>query len=708
MSFLQPWMLVAIPLAAIPIIIHLVNQRRFQTVPWAAMRFLLEANRMSSGYTRLRQWLILAMRTLAILALILFTARPLTSGLLALLSGDSNTRAIVILDRSPSMADTLPGTNRTRLESTIDQLSSTFETLGIQRIVQIDEASGKPEEFASFNQWRRSVPRTTWSATSDIPGLLEQALVYEKNNPSGNSVIWIGSDLRESDWRSRDGRWAALRDGFQALPQNLRFSILDLSGNRPEDLAIRVSNSQCLDNTDTPTLSLSFRVDHTPAKDTSSNTSNAPQSIPVEIAMGSSRTSLDLTWNSGGAQVNDYRIPLTAFDNNKAEGIRGWGWVRIPSDSNPGNDISYFVFEQPPLRRTLIVSDNPDLISAIELCASIAPQQTLKCETELVTQAQLGSVALENVALLVWHDRLPSGKSLEVVQRFVDSGGQVLFVPPEAPDDTLAFGFRWLEWRNVGSPSNEAGANTDAASASLARISQWQNDSELLANTLNGAPLPLGQLGLRRICSFSGSSSPLASLSDGQPILAVVENQAVPTPEGSVLSAGSVVICGTTPSDRDSTLAGDGVVLYVAIQRMLANGAKRVSAVRQGSAGVDRNLVDATSQLKAGDENAPSTQYGMYAGIYDSNNALVAMERGVAEEDVSIVDEPGLAEAFGELKWARIGVGVRTTSLVQEIWRWFVLVMIAALLLEAVLCLPRLRRPAGGAIRTPQLAKQRS
>jgi hypothetical protein len=684
MSFLQPWMLIAIPLAAIPIIIHLVNQRRFQTVPWAAMRFLLEANRMSSGYTRLRQWLILAMRTLAILAMILFTARPLTSGLLALLSGDSNTRAIVILDRSPSMADTLPGTNRTRLESAIDQLSDTFETLGIQRIVQIDEASGKPEEFASLNPWLRSVPRTTWSATSDLPGLLEQSLLYEKNNPSGNSVIWILSDLRESDWRSRDGRWAALRDGFQALPQNVRFSILDLSSNRPEDRAIRVTSAQCIDNTDTPTLALSFRVDQSPAKELQSNISDAPQSIPVEIAIGTSRTSLDLAWSSGGAQVNDYRIPLTAFDNAKGEGIRGWGWVRIPSDANPQNDMSYFVYEQPPLRRTLIVSENPELIGAIELCASIAPQQTLKCETELVTQSQVGSVALENVALLVWHDRLPSGKSLEIVERFVESGGQVLFVPPESPDDTSAFGFRWLEWRSVDSPTGDASASPDTAIASLGRISQWQNDSELLANTLNGAPLPLGQLGLRRICSFSGVTSPLASLSDGQPILAVVEN---PT------TAGSVVICGTTPSDRDSTLAGDGVVLYVAIQRMLANGAKRVSTIRQGTAGVDRNLVDATSQLKAGDENAPSNQYSMYAGIYNSNDALIAMERGGSEEDVSLVDEPSLAGVFGELKWGRIGVGVRTTSLVQEIWRWFVLVMLAALLLEAVLCLPRLRRP---------------
>ena len=75
MNFMQPWMLIALPLVLIPIIIHLVNQRRFQTVPWAAMRFLLEASKMSSGYTKLRQWLILAMRTLALLALVVRRSR---------------------------------------------------------------------------------------------------------------------------------------------------------------------------------------------------------------------------------------------------------------------------------------------------------------------------------------------------------------------------------------------------------------------------------------------------------------------------------------------------------------------------------------------------------------------------------------------------------------------------------------------------------
>ena len=69
MSFLQPAMLLAIPVIALPIIIHLINQRRFQTVQWAAMLFLLAANRMSRGYARLRQWLILAARTIAIAGL---------------------------------------------------------------------------------------------------------------------------------------------------------------------------------------------------------------------------------------------------------------------------------------------------------------------------------------------------------------------------------------------------------------------------------------------------------------------------------------------------------------------------------------------------------------------------------------------------------------------------------------------------------------
>ena len=80
MSFLQPWMLAALPLAFIPIVVHLINQRRYQTTQWAAMMFLLAANRLNRGYARIRQWAILILRTPVIAALVVAIGRPLASG----------------------------------------------------------------------------------------------------------------------------------------------------------------------------------------------------------------------------------------------------------------------------------------------------------------------------------------------------------------------------------------------------------------------------------------------------------------------------------------------------------------------------------------------------------------------------------------------------------------------------------------------------
>ena len=59
MTFLEPAMLAALPLVALPLVIHLVNQRRLRPLPWAAMMFLLSARAVSPGYSRLRHWLVI-------------------------------------------------------------------------------------------------------------------------------------------------------------------------------------------------------------------------------------------------------------------------------------------------------------------------------------------------------------------------------------------------------------------------------------------------------------------------------------------------------------------------------------------------------------------------------------------------------------------------------------------------------------------------
>jgi hypothetical protein len=117
MSFLQPMLLWALPIAALPVIIHLINQRRFQTVRWAAMMFLLAANKMSRGYARLRQWMIMAFRMLAIAALIFVVGRPLAGGWLGFTAGGRADTTIVLLDRSPSMRQNTAGTGSSKHET---------------------------------------------------------------------------------------------------------------------------------------------------------------------------------------------------------------------------------------------------------------------------------------------------------------------------------------------------------------------------------------------------------------------------------------------------------------------------------------------------------------------------------------------------------------------------------------------------------------
>ncbi|MDA1194302.1 MAG: BatA domain-containing protein [Planctomycetota bacterium] len=80
---LLTWQLFAMggALAAVPILIHLLNRRRVRRVEWAAMQWLLAALKRHQRRLRLENWLILLLRVAAIVLLGLALARPvLTEG----------------------------------------------------------------------------------------------------------------------------------------------------------------------------------------------------------------------------------------------------------------------------------------------------------------------------------------------------------------------------------------------------------------------------------------------------------------------------------------------------------------------------------------------------------------------------------------------------------------------------------------------------
>ena len=106
-TFLQPFALVALVAAAIPTLLHLLGRRLPPTVVFPAVRYLTATEREHSRRLRLRNLLLLILRTAALVLLVLAAARPVTK----IGSGESHppTALALVVDNSLSSGAVVEG-----------------------------------------------------------------------------------------------------------------------------------------------------------------------------------------------------------------------------------------------------------------------------------------------------------------------------------------------------------------------------------------------------------------------------------------------------------------------------------------------------------------------------------------------------------------------------------------------------------------------
>jgi hypothetical protein len=648
-TFLHPMLLAGLALMALPIIIHLINQLRYRTIRWGAMMFLLQANRMSRGLARLRQWLILLMRMLAIACLVFVISRPLASGWMGWLTAGHADTTIILLDRSPSMLDSSGG--RSKLVAARRQLAEALGQFSSTRWVLIESATAKPRELESPAALDDLPEAGPTSAAADLPAMLAAARDYIVANESGSTEIWICSDLRTNDWNSDDARWAKLRSSFAGLPQPVRFHLLAYAQPPQGDLAVRVTAVRHRKLGEEAELLLSLRLSR---QDLSSDA----VTVPVQFEIGGARSALSVEIAGTSVEVRDHRI---ALDRQHA---RGWGRVSIPADTNPSDNEYYFAFDTSQSAHTVVVSDDRSVAEPLELAASIAPDPNNACSAEIVGSQQAADIDWGKAALVLWQVPLPDGETARQLSAFVDRGGQAIFFPPRQVSEQELFGLRWGSW----SPVKDG-----------AVIDSWRGDEDLLANTQSSEALPIGKLKLTSVSSLVGEATPLATLQGGAPVVARAT-----TPRGGVY------FWATTPAASDSNLASEGVVLYVAVQRALAAGAAALGSARQIIAGGNPADDDARWQKLAGGEGALSTEYAAQAGAYSAGDVLLAVNRPAEEDTAGVLGDERVAALFQGLDFTRIDQATSSDrSLVEELWRPFLIAMMAVLIIEAWLCLPR-------------------
>jgi hypothetical protein len=109
-GFLYPWALAGLVAAAIPLLLHFRAQREPPTIAFPAVRYLRDASRQQQDRLRLRQWLLLLLRTLLVIAVVLAAAGPTLP--LASAGPHAPMALVVVLDNSLSSGVTAGGTPR--------------------------------------------------------------------------------------------------------------------------------------------------------------------------------------------------------------------------------------------------------------------------------------------------------------------------------------------------------------------------------------------------------------------------------------------------------------------------------------------------------------------------------------------------------------------------------------------------------------------
>jgi hypothetical protein len=212
MTFLSPWMLAGAAAVGVPIALHFFYKARYRKLPWAAMDFLKEAIEQTSRRLRFQEWILLALRCLAILLLALALARPGSQSAGSTGRGEA-VDAVLVFDTSFSMG--AQDGDKTRLDRAKEAALGVLDSLPPNSSVQIYTCADRtafvgPKTRTNIDQARQLIPaiETTGLSTDFLPALAA-ALDAANTGTAPVKEIYLFSDLQKLGFERQQG---TLRD----------------------------------------------------------------------------------------------------------------------------------------------------------------------------------------------------------------------------------------------------------------------------------------------------------------------------------------------------------------------------------------------------------------------------------------------------------------------------------------------------------------
>jgi hypothetical protein len=205
MTFLNPILLLGLAAVAVPILIHLLNRRKFQKVVWAAMRFLQSSVERNQRRMRLEDMILLALRCLLLALLALALARPAFLSRGGPGAGQTKVTGVIILDNSYSLG--MSDGALTRFEKARQAAEQALDAMPAGSAAAVFLASDIvqpviPEPTFDLNLARKTIREAPLSDhATDLFPALDKAAATLKDRLALRKEIYLVTDGQALGWR---------------------------------------------------------------------------------------------------------------------------------------------------------------------------------------------------------------------------------------------------------------------------------------------------------------------------------------------------------------------------------------------------------------------------------------------------------------------------------------------------------------------------
>jgi hypothetical protein len=495
LTFLNPLFLFGLAAGILPILIHRLTQRKAIQRKFSAVRLLLQSQRVTAKPQRLKHFLLLALRILAVLGLVFMMARPVFTrpGLASFGGGGAK---VIILDNSLSMGFREQRGERYDLaKKAAKEALQGFE--GQVAIIPTVDVQGR-QTTPKGVQWMKT--EEALKALEGIPlsfgrgdTVSALGLAYQRlSDLKTSKQILILSDMVRGDWEALDlSKLGMVSDADVTF---LRI------GGKERDPNFCIKSVSLVEGE---------AVVGAPAR---------LEAVVSNLSEKSGTTLVQLYLS--GTKVDQKSIDLKPEEDGKVYfelflEKPGWsdGEVRLPGDSLPSDDVFYFSLKVREKVKVLIVDGDPRTSlkgsESYYLINALRPGglESSPFLIRVITEAEVPSVDLRSYdAFFLLNAAKPYPSRLA---SFLESGKPVfIFLGDRAsPEEYNAFTL--LPWR-IGE-LRDLRQNPE-------RIAQIDHSREALHSLSRGSE-SLKSASFRRYFKIEGSTKNLLTLGNQDPLL---------------------------------------------------------------------------------------------------------------------------------------------------------------------------------------------